>query len=266
MIESEMASALETDLIIAAVAIVIAAVVIYLFVRATGSKKKEETKAEQMEAEVETIKEEPPLTQPTAQTTTDATRETSAQRQTAERHFGQTDVERARSDLKTLSLQRELIGMVLKRLFEAEDEGEITREERLRLSKDYEAELKKIAEDVKRSELIVTLNELEAIREDVLKRFEATLNNTQAKIDGILKELKLEEAEKPTEEAPRRKKQPPKEGEGAEEEKSEEAEEAEAEEKPEPKKTKSEVDEKLEQLRKEVLKELDELEKLEIEA
>jgi hypothetical protein len=257
-----MASALETDLNIAAVAIVIAAVVIYLFVRATGSKK-EETKAEQLEAEVETIKEEPPLTQPTAQTTTVSTPETTAQHQTVARHFGQTDVERARSDLKTLSLQRELVGMVLKRLFEAEDEGEITREERLRLSRDYEAELKKIAEDVKRSELIVTLNELEAIREDVLKRFEATLNNTQAKIDGILKELKLEEAEKPTEEAPRRKKPPPKEGEGAEEEKAEEA-EAE-EEKPEPKK-KSEVDEKLEQLRKEVLKELDELEKLEIEA
>jgi len=265
MIESEMASALETDLIIAVVAIAIAAVVIYLFVRATGSKKKGETEAERIEVKVEAAKEDLALTRLTAQTTTSATQEAMAQHQRAARHFGQTDVERARSNLKTLSLQRELIGMVLKRLFEAEDDGEITREERLRLSRDYEAEMKKIAEDMKRSELIVTLNELEAIREDVLRKFETTLNNAQAKIDGILKELKLEETEKPTEEAHRRKKQPPKEGEGAEEEKAEEEPEAE-EEKPEPKKTKSEVDEKLEQLRKEVLKELDELEKLEIEA
>jgi len=142
--------------------------------------------------------------------------------------------------------------MVLKRLFEAEDEGEITREERLRLSRGYEVEMKQLSEDLKQAELVVTLHELESIREDVLKKFESMLNETQSRIDAILKELKLEKPKAAPAKAPPKKKPEKKEVE-------------EEEEKP-PRRRRSEVEEKLEQLRKEVLEELEELEKLEIEA
>ncbi len=60
--------------------------------------------------------------------------------------------------------------MVLRRLFEAEDEGEISREERVRLGKVYEDEMKQIAEELKRSEMLISLAELESIREEIVQK------------------------------------------------------------------------------------------------
>ena len=227
----------------------VAAVAIYLFIRASGGW----AKTGRTEPEAKTLDEETVPPQPVPL----AAKGSGLQLPQMERRLSQPDVERARSNLRTLTLQRELLTMVLKRLFEAEDEGEITREERLSLSRGYEAEMKRLSEELKRTELIVALHELESIRDDILKKFEATLNETQARIDTILKELKLEEPRKAPARAPRRRKKPEEE---AEEEKVEE------EEKPKPpRRRKSEVEEKVEQLRREVLKELEELEKLEIE-
>ena len=233
-----------TDLLVGAAALAVAAVAIYLFTKASGGGKVERPEAE------EALAEEPAPPQPVPV----AVQGGGLKLPKVERYLRQSDVERARSNLRTLTLQRELLSIVLKRLFEAEDEGEITREERLRLSRGYEADLKKLGGELKRAELIVTLNELESIRDEVLKKFEATLNDTQTRIDTILKELKLEKPKKAPAKPPRERKKP-------------EKREAKEEEKPQPpRRRESEVDEKLEKLRKDVLKELEELEKLEIEA
>jgi hypothetical protein len=174
------------------------------------------------------------------------------------RQLAGSDVDRARSSIRTLTLKSELLSMVLKRLFEAEDEGEITRDERVSLSRSYENELKSLSEELKQSELIVTLNELESIRDDILQKFEATLNSTQSRIDTIMKELKLEE--KKTTPPPRRRRVLERVEEAPEVE-----EEGDGEEEPIAPKPKSEVEEKLQQLRMEVLKELEELERLDLE-
>ncbi len=179
-----------------------------------------------------------------------------------ERHLKRSDLDKARSNIRTLTLQSELFSMMLKRLFEAEDEGEITREERISLSRGYESDLKRVSEDLKRAELVVSLNELETIREDILKKFEATFNSTQTRIDAILKQLDIEvkkEEVKPR--APPRRRPPVEKVQEVED-----IEEAEEEEKPRAARPKSEVEAKLEQLRNEVLKELEELDKLELEA
>ena len=248
------------DLLIGMGAIGVAAVAIYLFVRASGGWSRKG----QSEPESETTAKEaaPPRTLPPD------LEGIGPQLPRAGHRLGPSDVERARSSLRTLTLQRELLSMILKRLFEAEDEGEITREERLSLSKGYEAELKSLGEELKRAELIVALNELESIRDDILKRFEATLNETQSRIDSIIKELKLEAPGEAPAKAPTRRRRPRKTEEPAEaEEEAGEEEAEEEEEKPEPpRRRRSEVEEKVEQLRREVLKELEELEKLEIEA
>ena len=243
--EKGMASLPPTDLLIDIGSLAVAAVAIYLFIRASGGW----AKTGQTEPEAKTVDEEAAPPQPVQL----AAKGSGLQLpQMERRRLSQPDVERARSNLRTLTLQRELLTMVLKRLFEAEDEGEITREERLSLSRGYEAEMRRLSEDLKQAELVVALHELESIKDDILKKFEATLNETQARIDTILKELKLEEPRKAPARAPRRRKKP--------------EEEAEEEEKPKPpRRRKSEVEEKVEQLRREVLKELEELEKLEIE-
>jgi len=163
-----MAALLPDDLIIGIIVVAVAAFVIYMFVRATGGSKPKEKKEapeaqhektadEQLKLDLELIESKvkaPPL----------------------ERKLGADEVERARSNIRTLTLKQELLSMVLRRLFEAEDNGEITRDERVRLSKGYESEMKGIGDELKRSELIVSLNELETIREEIVKKFEATLS------------------------------------------------------------------------------------------
>ena len=174
-------------------------------------------------------------------------------------HFQSTDIERARSSIRTLTLKKELLSMVLRRLFEAEDEGEINRDERVRLSRGYETELRDLNEELKQSELIMTLHELETIRDDILLKFEATLTSTQNRIDLVMKELKIEEKVEPPPRAPPRARVPQLEEEPEDDDEEEE-------ERPRAPRPRSDVEEKLEQLRNEVLKELEELEKLELEA
>jgi hypothetical protein len=254
--EREMALS-QQDLLIGLGALAVSAFAIYMFVRASSSTKKPG------EGEGEKAEEKPIVTSKSLSVADVG----NIQIPRLERHMGQTEVERARSGIRTLTLQQELLSMILKRLFEAEDDGEITRDERVRLSKGYEGDLKRIEDELKQSQLIVTLHELEAVREDILKKFEETLNSTQARIDSILKELKIEapKVEEPVEKPPPRRRRPPPRRapeEEPEEEEEEPEEEAVDEARPRPK---SEVEAKLEELRKEVLKELEELEKLEIE-
>ena len=153
----------------------------------------------------------------------------------------------------------------MKRLFEAEDDGEITADERVSLSRRYETDLRRVNEELKQAELVVSLHELEAIREDIVKKFEATLNTTQSRIDSIMKELKIETR---VERVERQTLVPTVESEDvAGEEVSEEemSEEAETESRPRRRRPRSDVDARLEKLRSEVIKELEELDRLELE-
>ncbi len=247
---------LPLDLLIGIVSLAVAAVAILLFLRASGGLSRKGQTGNEKASDEEARPRPPPVQRALA------LEGGIFQKQQTVRHIRQPDVDRAHSTLRTLTLQRELLTMVIKRLFEAEDEGDITREERVRLSKGYEVELKNLSEDLKRAELIITLNELESIREDILKKYEATLTETQSRIDGILKELKLEAPKKASARVTIKMKKP--EEEAADEEDEEEEVEEGTPRRRRPRK--SEVEEKVDQLRREVLKELEELEKLEIEA
>jgi flagellar basal body-associated protein FliL len=252
---------LPIDLILAVVVIAVAAIAIYMFWRASGgSKKKEEADAKP----VEPPKEEDPLRVELQMT------ERKVKVPPLEKKIATTDIEQAKSQIRTLTLKQEINSMVLRRLFEAEDEGEISREERVHLGKSYEDEMKQIADELKRSEMLVSLSELESIREEIVKKFEDSLSQTQSRIDLILKELRIEEPPKPIEEekpkllsaAKKRRMVPKAKTEEGEEEPEEQA-EAEGEEKQPV--GKGDVESRLEQLKKEVMKELDELDKLELE-
>jgi len=226
---------LGADLAVGIAAVGAAAVAIGLFMRATRSgKKKVETPLPPAE-EKPIFKEEILVVSPVGKTT---------------------DVDRARKTLKIMTLERDALSMTISKFFEAEDEGEISREDRANLSKDYEDKVKNLSDKIRQTELVVGLYELEKIREEIVKRFDAKLNETNAKIDELRKELKLELPIGEEEKAPVKKAK----------EKAPEEEEEETEEKTKQKKPKmSEIDEKIEKLRREVLRELEELERLEIE-
>ncbi len=251
-----MALELSTDLILGVGALVVAAAAIIMFMRATGGASKPEKKQESASA-AEPLK-----------VGVDPSRR--VQVPTIPVVTKRTQVDEARSKIRTFTLQQEILSMVLKRLFEAEDNSEITRDERERLSKGYESELKGIAEELKKAELIVSLNELEEIRTSIIEQFQETLTDTQTKIDLIIRELNIEQPkpeepaaeEKPTLKPKLRRQRPRPAPEGAEEEAEEELEEAEEE---APSRADA-VEDRLERLKKNVLKELEELDKLELEA
>ena len=242
------------DISVGLAAIAVAAIAVYLFIRASSTSSGKERKKP-----LDFLEEE---TSPSLYRVTPG-ESASLDLPKTQRHLKRSDLDRARSKIRTLTLQSELYSIILKRLFEAEDEGEITREERLSLSGGYESDLKSVSEGLERAELVVSLNELETIRDDILKKFEETFNSTQIRIDTILKQLDIQvEKEEVKPRAPPRRRPPAKE---KVEEEEEALEEAEDEEKPRAAKPRSDVEAKLEQLRNEVLKELEELDKLELE-
>jgi hypothetical protein len=161
--------------------------------------------------------------------------------------------------------------MVMKRLFEAEDNGEISKAERESLSKNYDGEMQQVTEQLKKAELIVSLNELEEIRTNIVQQFQQTLSDTQSQIDLIIKELNIKQPEpveekkpEPVKPTPVKKRKPrpqPQDEEGEEEpeEGEEEGEDAEA------KGRRDTVEDRLDKLKQDVLKELEELDRLELE-
>jgi hypothetical protein len=245
------------DIYVGLAAIVVAGLAIYLFIRASGgtdSLRRRETRTDPERDYMPSSRREPRLGS------------RSYRVPTTRRSLKRTDIDGAQSNIRTLTIQTELLSLMLKRLFEAEDDGEITSDERASLSRGYETDLKRASEELEQAELVVSLHELEAIKEDIVKKFEATLNSTQSRIDSIMKELKIEaraeRVERPTRLAPV---ETDEEEEEEGEPEGEEAEEGEAEERPRRRRPRSDVDARLEQLRSEVIKELEELDRLELE-
>ena len=264
------------DVALAAVVIVVAAAAIFLFVRANRSPKpaadppKQDTDQEKKD---EALRLELQL------------QESRVKIPAPDRKIATGDVEKAKARIRTLTLQQEIDSLVLRRLFEAEDEGEVSKDERVKMAKPYEDEMRAVSDELKRSEMLVSLSELESIREEMIKKFEDSISQTQIRIDTILKELKIEQEQKATavveEDKPKQPASPKKKriikqlkpaaDQAEEEEESEEADEPDAaqpeagqapHEKPQP----MDVETRLSQLKKEVMKELDELDKLDLEA
>jgi len=246
-----MAITLTTDMILGIGAILVAAVAIIMFLRATGGVNRP-TQDEEYDSQPTRVKVESKRVRvPELPTVTK-----------------RTEVEQARVQIRTLTLQQEILSMVMKRLFEAEDNGEINRGERERLSKNYEAEMQQVTELLNKAELIVSLNELEEIRTNIIDQFQQTLTDTQTQIDLIIKELNIRQPEpepepepEPPKPQPRRRPRP----QPQEDETEEEPEDDEEDDETDSRRKRDTVEDRLDKLKQDVLKELEELERLELE-
>ncbi len=228
-----MSITLTTDMLLGIGALIVASGAVYMFIRATDGVSKSTNEPQKQEPS--TSKVDPDIKVPDMPMVTK-----------------KSEVTKSKTLIRTLTLQQEILGMVMRRLFEAEDEGEINKDERMRLSKNYEAELSKVTDELNKAELIVSLNELEEIRSTIVQQFQETLSDTQSKIDLIIKELDIQPVEPEPVEKPIKKTKPkpvkPKK----------------KTEKPKKKKKES-VEDRLDKLKQDVLKELEELDRLELE-
>jgi len=242
-----MAITLTDDIIVGIGALIVAAVAIFMFMRATdgvGKPRRRDDDPSKVSVSIESSRVNVP------------TLPTIAKRD---------EVEQARSTIRTLTVQQEILGMVMKRLFEAEDEGEINKAERERLGKNYEVEMQKVTEELNKAELIVSLNDLEQIRTDIVKQFQETLTDTQSKIDLIIKELNIQPIEPVIQEEPKPTPRPRRPRPRPQPQDEEPTDEPEGDDEDTPRRGRETVEDRLDKLKQDVLKELEELDRLELE-
>ena len=165
-----------------------------------------------------------------------------------------TDVSRSRDRLRLASLERDIIGDALTKIYEAETRGQINDSEKNQLLQRYKTDLKRVDSEIDTHKKTVDLYELESAKEDLLKSFQEKMLEIDLKISQIRPTVTttLETTPKPPE-APKAEAgptpppvNPPKE-------------------RPPKEKPKNKAEERLETIREEVLKAMERLEQIETE-
>jgi hypothetical protein len=172
--------------------------------------------------------------------------------QRVERSVTSDDAKKARDELRTLDLEREILSYAIRRLYEAQAEGKISEEERERLAQGYKERMLGIKDMISRDESIVALHELEAMQEDLMKLFNERFDEVSNKIEDLRSSLKF----KPITEVPVPSPAPP----PAPPEKEKRI----ARKPPAPRKT--EAEKRIEEIKAEVEKVLERLGQIEVEA
>ena len=78
------------------------------------------------------------------------------------------DLEKSRREMRTLLLERDLLSAALTKVYEAENEGKITREEREMIAKRYSSQIRDMESKLSDKELIVEVGELEGLRDELV--------------------------------------------------------------------------------------------------
>ncbi len=97
--------------------------------------------------------------------------------------FDKGDLDRSRREMRTIMVERDLLSSAMMKLYEAETEGRITREEREMISKRYSDQIKDLQSKLKDVELVVEVGELEGLRNDLVSLFEGRIQNIEARLD-----------------------------------------------------------------------------------
>lgn len=177
-----------------------------------------------------------------------------------ERTIATEDADKAREDLRTLNVEKEIVSYALTRLYEAEAEGKITKDERISLVNKYKDEMKSLDTQIDRKQMIVKLHDLEGVQTELVKMFHEKLGEINKNIEDIRSTIGVVAKETPKTEAPPAVNWPETVTAASKEKK--------IEEKPAPKvkiPPKTKAEEKIEEIQEEVLKVLERLEQMETE-
>ena len=99
------------------------------------------------------------------------------------------ELERSRREMRTIMVERDLLSSAMMKLYEAESEGRITREEREMISKRYSDQIKDLQAKMKDVELVVEVGELEGLRNELMALFESKIQNIEARLDAAKQSL-----------------------------------------------------------------------------
>src|SRR5205809_6508572 len=95
------------------------------------------------------------------------------------------DVSRSRDRLRLASLERDIIGDALTKIYEAETRGQINDSEKNQLLQRYKTDLKRVDGEIDTHKRTVDLYEPESAKEDLLKSFNEKMLEIDLKISQI---------------------------------------------------------------------------------
>jgi len=93
------------------------------------------------------------------------------------------DLDKSRREMRTLLLERDLLSAALTKVYEAENEGKITREEREMIAKRYSSQIREMESKLRDKELVVEVGELEGLRDELLTLFREKIQNIESRLD-----------------------------------------------------------------------------------
>jgi len=111
--------------------------------------------------------------------------------QTSQKTVTDDVISEAKDTLRLLDLERDILSNAVRRLYEASAEGKITEAERDQLAQKYSLDLSKIKDGIERGESIVALNELEKVREELIKMFSQQFDEINMKIEDLRQKVGL---------------------------------------------------------------------------
>lgn len=101
------------------------------------------------------------------------------------RLLSRNDLEKSKRELRTLSLERELVSGALTRLYEAEAAGQITKEEREVLAGKYRSELKELDSKIVKIDALVEVGDLETLRDQLLQLINEKVEAIDRRIERV---------------------------------------------------------------------------------
>jgi hypothetical protein len=99
------------------------------------------------------------------------------------------ELDRSRKEMRTLMLERDLLSGALTKVYEAENEGKITRDEREMIAKRYSAQIRELESKLSDKELIVEVGELEGLRDELVTLFREKIQNIESRLDQAKERL-----------------------------------------------------------------------------
>jgi capsule polysaccharide export protein KpsE/RkpR len=112
------------------------------------------------------------------------------------------ELERSRREMRTTMVERDLLSSALMKLYEAESEGRITKEEREAIARRYSDQIKDLQSKLKDVELVVEVGELEKLREELVGMLQEKIRNIEARLDQAKERLTVATPQTVKKEAP----------------------------------------------------------------
>ena len=99
------------------------------------------------------------------------------------------ELELSKREMRTLVLERDLLSAALTKIYEAETDGKITKEEREIIARRYSNQIREMEAKLRDTELVVEVGELEKLRDELVSLFREKIQNIETRLEQAKERL-----------------------------------------------------------------------------